>query len=336
MANEEVYYSALHWAKKAEASAKQAAENAQSGGALLQLGYDGSMVNGALEFKHAPSGIEVPYTLVEGVEYEMDLAYSSTSSLSSSTQMYVKNGSDTIRFVSALHREASTNATVADMDAVMRFNSSTGYRWLFKAAYKVTPSGAKVFLLYPVAYKDANSIVKTSGDQTIAGVKTFSNHPVLSSSTASMVAIINANKQLVSDANVSTTEIAQLNGVTSNIQTQLNGKANTSVSNLNATGKQNIVTWGMPDYSAGIAINNKTDFTCPKDGLVIAYGASSKQYRSWVKVNGVDFILSTYWSEVATPTNFVFPVEKGSVLHFDFTYAVAATGINFYPYKGAN
>lgn len=163
------------WAKGAEASAKLAAENAQSGGKLLQLGFDGSMVNGALEFKHAPSGTEVPYTLVENVEYEMDLAYSSTSSLSSSIQMYVKNGSDTIRFVSAIHREATTNATVADMDAVMRFNSSTGYRWLFKAAYKVTPSGAKVFLLYPVAYKDANNIVKTSGDQSIGGTKTFTS-----------------------------------------------------------------------------------------------------------------------------------------------------------------
>lgn len=169
---EEKFYSALHWAKKAEASAKLAAENAQSGGALLQLGFDGSLVNGVLEFKHAPGGVEVSYTLVNNVEYELDLAFSSTATLPADTQMVIKNGNDTIRFVSALHREATTNATVADMDAVMRFNSSTGYRWLFKAAYKVTPSGAKVFLLYPVAYKD-DSIVKTSGDQTIAGTKTF-------------------------------------------------------------------------------------------------------------------------------------------------------------------
>lgn len=157
MANEEVFYSALHWAKKAEASAKLASELAQSGGKLIQLGFDGFMENGVLVFKHAPAGIDTPYQLVDDVEYEIDLAYNETGDLPNLTEVTVQNGGETIRFVSALHRDAMTNATVADMDAVMRYNSSTGYRWLFKAAYKVTPSGAKVFLLYPVVAKEDTS-----------------------------------------------------------------------------------------------------------------------------------------------------------------------------------
>lgn len=155
MANEQVYYSALHWAKKAEASAKQAAELAQKEGEVIQLGFDGTIEDGKLVFKHAPGGVAVPYQLVANVEYEIDLAYGSTGDLPNLTEIVVQNGNDTIRFVSALHREATTNATVADMDAVMRYNSSTGYRWLFKATFKVAPNGAKVFLLYPVvAAKD--------------------------------------------------------------------------------------------------------------------------------------------------------------------------------------
>lgn len=63
--------------------------------------------------------------------------------------MVIKNGSDTITFVSALHRSSETPATVGDMTPVMRQDNDS-YRWLFKAAYKITPAGKKVMLLYPV------------------------------------------------------------------------------------------------------------------------------------------------------------------------------------------
>lgn len=147
---ETVYYSALHWAKKAEASARRAEQGAQAPGRIVQIGFDGAMEDGALVFKHAPSGVEVPYGLLDDFEYELDLGYAELESLSSSTPMYIKNGSDTVEFVSALHRDSTTHATVGDMSAVMRYNDVTGYRWLFKAAYKITPAGTKVLLLYPV------------------------------------------------------------------------------------------------------------------------------------------------------------------------------------------
>lgn len=164
-----VYYSALHYAAKAEKSATSAANSAktaqtaaaqasQSAGKIIQLGFDGAMENGVLVFKHAPGGVEFPYELLDDYEYELDLGYGNLENLSATTPMYIKNGGNTIEFVSALHRDSTTHATVGDMSAVMRYNATTGYRWLFKAAYKITPSGAKVLLLYPVVSNIDNKL----------------------------------------------------------------------------------------------------------------------------------------------------------------------------------
>lgn len=156
------YYSALHYAAKAEKSATSAADSAraaqtaaaqasQASGKIIQIGFDGAMEDGKLVFKHAPSGVEIPYSLLDDYEYEVDMAYSELNSLPSNTPMYIKNGSDIVTFVSSLHRSSTEYAKVGDMAPVMRYDNATGYRWLFKAAYKVTPAGTKVLLLYPVA-----------------------------------------------------------------------------------------------------------------------------------------------------------------------------------------
>ena len=158
------FYSALHYAAKAEKSAiaaAEAADRAQSAsgttsGKVIQLGFDGTTVRTGLEFKHAPSGIEIPYTLEENQEYEIDLLFNGTLPTGS---MYIKNGNDTINFVSALHRDSTQNVNIADMEQVMRYNTATGYRWLFKAVYKVTPAGNKVFLIYPVIAKEDIDII---------------------------------------------------------------------------------------------------------------------------------------------------------------------------------
>lgn len=148
------YFSALHYAAKAEKSARLAEQYATQAtsfsGRIIQLGFDGTLEDDTLVFKHAPSGVDIPYDLLDDYEYELDLAYFSTDSLPSSTKIIIRNGTDTINFVSALHRDSTTPVTVSEMNQVMRFNDATGYRWLFKAAFKVTPAGHKVFLLYPV------------------------------------------------------------------------------------------------------------------------------------------------------------------------------------------
>lgn len=156
-----VYYSALHYAAKAEKSATSAANSArtaqtaaaqasQASGKIIQLGFDGALENGKLVFKHAPSGVEIPYELLDDYEYEVDMLYDSVDELPSDLPMVIKNGANTITFVSALHRSSETPATVGDMAPVMR-ESNGNFRWLFKAAYKITPAGKHVLLLYPVA-----------------------------------------------------------------------------------------------------------------------------------------------------------------------------------------
>ena len=167
------YYSALHYAAKAEKSAIAAEESAakasQASGEIVQLGFDGSMEDGRLVFKHAPSGVEIPYDLLNNYEYEIDMAFPSPGILSDDLQVVVRNGSDTINFVSSLHRSSTESMKIVDMKQVMRYDADRGYRWLFKASYKITPAGYKVFLLYPV-------VTNTSTlDETITGVKTFSN-----------------------------------------------------------------------------------------------------------------------------------------------------------------
>ena len=155
------YYSALHYAAKAEKSATSAANSAQTAqtaasqasqasGKIIQLGFDGALEDGKLVFKHAPSGVEIPYSLLDDYEYEVDMLYDSVEELSSDLPMVIKNGANTITFVSALHRSSETPATVGDMAALSR-KDNIGYRWLFKAAYKITPAGKHVMLLYPVA-----------------------------------------------------------------------------------------------------------------------------------------------------------------------------------------
>lgn len=136
--------------QSANLAEQYATQATQFSGRIIQLGFDGSLEDDTLVFKHAPSGIDVPYDLLDDHEYEIDMAYFSTESLPNDTKIVIKNGTDTINFVSALHRDSTTPVTVGDMNQVMRFNDATGYRWLFKAAFKVTPAGNKVFLLYPV------------------------------------------------------------------------------------------------------------------------------------------------------------------------------------------
>lgn len=70
-----------------------------------------------------------------------------------------------------------------------------------------------------------DNIVNVSTNQTISGVKTFNSSPILKSATPDTVAIITDEGYLTGYDGISRTELGYLDGVTSNIQTQLNDKA---------------------------------------------------------------------------------------------------------------
>lgn len=70
-----------------------------------------------------------------------------------------------------------------------------------------------------------NAVVHITGNETIAGIKIFSNTPTLNSLTASQLLALDGSKNIQSlDTNIypSLTELAFVKGATSNLQTQIN------------------------------------------------------------------------------------------------------------------
>lgn len=76
-----------------------------------------------------------------------------------------------------------------------------------------------------------SAVVHNTGNETVGGVKTFSSTPVISTATASTIAIFDASKNVISAATAtypSLTELAYGKGVTSAIQTQIDTVASTT------------------------------------------------------------------------------------------------------------
>lgn len=88
--------------------------------------------------------------------------------------------------------------------------------------FHIGSSGGAHTWYLPDAGASARGVV-TTGAQTFAGVKTFSSAPNFSSLTASRVLTTDASKNAASSS-VTTTELGYLSGVTSAVQTQLDGK----------------------------------------------------------------------------------------------------------------
>lgn len=102
----------------------------------------------------------------------------------------------------------------------LRLDGVTNY-WFITNAASLAGGATKVYL-EASASSTENGVV-TTGSQTLAGTKTFSSAPNLSSLTASRVLQLDASKNIESSS-VTTTELGYVSGVTSAIQTQLNGK----------------------------------------------------------------------------------------------------------------
>jgi hypothetical protein len=125
------------------------------------------------------------------------------------------------------------------------------------------------------------------------------------------------------------------------IATDLNGKADIDLSNINPTQTaiDTIVAWGLPDYANGLSVTPPTSgskFTAPSDGVYVMLGyvpAGSGSAR--LNINGVDTNYGTmnaggyYDSHDAVTV----PLSKGDIIYWTNSIAGSST---FYPLKGAN
>lgn len=113
------------------------------------------------------------------------------------------------------------------------------------------------------------------------------------------------------------------------IATDLNGKADIDLSNMNPTQtvKNTIVNWGMPDYNSKVTIATTT-YEAPCDGYVW-YRNNAAQAMT-VTVGGIEWYTGTVYGTSGTA---IFPISKGET-------SVASTLSNvvayFIPLKGVN
>jgi len=136
-------------------------------------------------------------------------------------------------------------------------------------------ASANVLTLQPADATHPGGI--STGAQTLAGVKTFSSAPNFSSLTPSTALALDGSNNLVSSSTTGA-ELGYVHGVTSAIQTQLNGKQPT------------------------LTIGNFTDSTSAADGItvtngtgaVIGSGTSIAQAQSSGSQNG--YLSSTDWT----------------------------------------
>lgn len=113
------------------------------------------------------------------------------------------------------------------------------------------------------------------------------------------------------------------------------GKADTDLNNITAAGKETSVSWVMPDYSAGIAVNNAT-YTAPSKGWVYV-GIQGGNISVSVNGTGQQFAKPSLPNSYNATLTLPYMVDAND----EITITGYSTGLNtplitFYPIKGAN
>lgn len=156
---EDIYYSALHWAKKAEKSALEAKDYAEQAssvegvtqivydnvGRLNQLGYYGTLVGDVLTFEKPAE--EEEYDLKKGFTYLVDLLFEAVGELDDKIKVVIKNGNSNVNIVNVIHDKPSEPITVGELKQIMKYSTDLGWRWLFNAWYTETQAGDKVLVM---------------------------------------------------------------------------------------------------------------------------------------------------------------------------------------------
>lgn len=124
-------------------------------------------------------------------------------------------------------------------------------------------------------------------------------------------------------------------GATTAIQACANiGASNQDLSNISTIGRDNVVSWCIPDYSAGITLTMSTSeitFTAPKNGIIVGTMDNSG-ITSNLKINGIIYQQINPWA-----SNMFIIVSKNDVISY-YTQNTSSreSFLVFYPLKGVN
>lgn len=151
---------------KDDSAAMTALKVASQAGKVQQLVFNGTLTGKILTFT-----TNTEYTLLPNIEYEIDLLFSTAGELDSDTTLKIMNGDTELKLVNSLDKDTTTGMTVASMSQVMRYNAETGFRWLFKAVYKIASNNEKVLLLYPVVANTGSLYTKVLAHTTTTSLE---------------------------------------------------------------------------------------------------------------------------------------------------------------------
>jgi len=127
------------------------------------------------------------------------------------------------------------------------------------------------------------------------------------------------------------------------VATDLNGKADVDLSNMSASqsAKNEITSWGMPDYSGQISLSAGTTeqtYTAPSKGYIGYNFMMQGNNTGYVKVNDITVITdrpagSSYYDFISG----IIPVDKNDVIkYWSNNSSGYYNNFQFYPMRGAN
>lgn len=163
---------------------------------------------------------------------------------------------------------------------------------------------------------------------------------------------LTASRALVSDGSgkvavsaVTSTELGYLDGANSNIQTQLNARAKTDLTNVSPAQsfKDMSIGWGLPDYSAGVSVDFPItgsgavkSFTASFSGRLVVSQSSANNwcyiFKNQDRTGLIDSFRQT--GSVGGFDSVVVDLEEGETIYYEMPKS--AREATLYPFKGVN
>lgn len=116
-------------------------------------------------------------------------------------------------------------------------------------------------------------------------------------------------------------------------------KANANMNNVTSTGKEAVVGWGIPDYSAGISLSGwgtaTSNFSVPTDGVLQIIISSTSAVEEFFVDDKMACALVNVSNYTGWAVN-LFPVSKGTHTWRTLSTPSRIYAVVFYPFKGVN